>query len=160
MIEEGRAAPDFELPDQDGEPARLSDFRGRTVVLYFYPRADTPGCTAQACGIRDHAADYAAASAVVLGVLPDAPERLRRFADKHGLPFTLLGDPGHEVLQAYGVWKEKRMYGRTGFGVERTTYVIDGDGIVRRALPKVRPKEHDELVLGVLRELERAGARG
>jgi len=153
MLREGDETPDFELPNQDGEPVRLSDLRGRTVVLYFYPRADTPGCTTQACGIRDRAGDYEAANAVVIGVSPDEPGRLRRFADKHGLPFTLLGDPEHGVLEAYGVWKEKTMYGRTSFGVERSTFVIDPSGVVRRVLPRVKPKEHDELVLGALGEL-------
>jgi len=153
VLREGDEAPDFELPNQDGEPVRLSDLRGRTVVLYFYPRADTPGCTTQACGIRDRSGDYEAANAVVIGVSPDEPGRLRRFADKHGLPFTLLGDPDHRVLEAYGVWKEKKMYGRTAFGVERSTFVIDPSGVVRRVLPRVKPKEHYELVLGALGEL-------
>src|SRR5215208_839181 len=152
-MDSGDTAPDFALQNQDGETVRLSDLRGRSVVLYFYPRADTPGCTTQAGGLRDHAADYEAARAVVLGVSPDAPERLRRFADKHGLPFTLLGDPHHRVLEAYGVWKEKKRYGRTAFGVERSTFVIDPSGVVRRVLPRVKPKEHYELVLGALGEL-------
>ena len=150
MLETGEEAPDFELPDQDGEPVRLSELRGRNVVLYFYPRADTPGCTTQACSIRDHSSDYEAANAVVLGVSPDEPARLRKFADKHGLPFTLLGDAEHGVLEAYGVWKEKKMYGKTSLGVERTTFVIDPEGVVRGVLPRVKPKEHDELVLGAL----------
>ena len=152
MVEEGDTAPDFELPDQDGQPVRLSSLRGRTVVLYFYPRADTPGCTAQACGIRDHAADYEAANAVVLGVSPDEPAKLRRFADRHGLPFTLLGDPDRRVLEAYGVWREKRLYGKTTMGVERSTFVIDPEGVVRRVMRRVKPKEHDDRVLGELRE--------
>jgi thioredoxin-dependent peroxiredoxin len=160
MPEEGQPAPDFELENQDGDPVRLSDLRGQTVVLYFYPRADTPGCTTQACGVRDHTADYEAANAVVLGVSPDEPKRLRRFADKHGLAFTLLGDPDHGVLEEYGVWKERKMYGKTSWGVERTTFVIDADGVVRRVLPRVKPKEHDERVLGILRELDEAPAHG
>ena len=123
------------------------------MVLYFYPRADTPGCTTQACGIRHHTSDYKAANAVVLGVSPDTPASLRMFADKHDLPFTLLGDPEHVVLEAYGVRKEKRMYGKTSFGVERTTFVIDPEGVVRRVLSQVKPKEHDELVLGALEGL-------
>ena len=156
MLQSGDEAPDFELPDQDGRPVRLSDLRGRSVVLYFYPRADTPGCTTQACGIRDHAADYESANAVVLGVSPDEPAQLRRFADKHGLPFTLLGDPERRVLEAYGVWREKNMYGTTKMGVERSTFVIDPEGIVRRVMRRVKPKEHDERVLGALGELEAA----
>ena len=150
MIEPGQPAPDFILPDQDGQPVALSQLRGRTVVVYFYPKADTPGCTAQACGVRDHAADYEAADAVVLGVSRDPVERLRTFADKHVLDFPLLSDADHAVAEAYGVWVEKSMYGRKFFGTERTTFVIDGEGIVREVLRKVKPDRHDELVLGAL----------
>jgi thioredoxin-dependent peroxiredoxin len=148
MIEPGQAAPDFTLPDQDGNPVALSQLRGRTVVLYFYPKADTPGCTAQACGVRDHASDYEAAGAVVLGVSRDSVPRLRAFADKYGLAFPLVSDEDHAVAEAYGVWVEKSMYGRKFFGNERTTFVIDGDGVVREVLRK--PAEHDDLVLGAL----------
>ena len=150
MIEPGQPAPDFTLPDQDGKAVALSQLRGRTVVVYFYPKADTPGCTAQACGVRDHAADYEAADAVVLGVSRDPVERLRAFADKHVLDFPLLSDADHAVAEAYGVWVEKSMYGRKFFGTERTTFVIDGEGIVREVLRKVKPARHDELVLGAL----------
>ena len=150
MIEPGQAAPDFTLPDQDGNPVALAQLRGKTVVLYFYPKADTPGCTRQACGVRDHASDYDAAGAVVLGVSRDSVARLRSFADKHGLAFPLLSDQDHAVAEAYGVWVEKSMYGRRFFGNERTTFVIDGDGVVREVLRKVRPAQHDELVLGAL----------
>lgn len=151
-MQEGDQAPDFELPDQDGNPVRLSSLRGKTVVLYFYPKADTPGCTKQACGIRDRQAEYDAAGAVVLGVSPDEPADLRKFADKHGLPFTLLADAGHEVAEAYGVWVEKSMYGRRYWGNERTTFVIGPDGTIRRIFRKVKPAEHDDLVLGALAE--------
>ena len=150
MISEGDSAPDFELPNQDGEPVSLSGLRGRTVVLYFYPKADTPGCTTQACGIRDRSADYDAADAVVLGVSPDKPAKLRKFADKHDLAFTLLGDEDHSVAEAYGVWVEKSMYGKRYWGNERTTFVIDPEGRVTRVLRKVKPKEHDDLVLAAL----------
>jgi peroxiredoxin Q/BCP len=150
MIEEGKKAPAFKLNDQDGRPVRLSDFKGRHVVLYFYPKADTPGCTTQACGVRDHGSDYDAADAVVLGVSPDPPERLRRFAEKHALDFTLLSDPDHKVAEAYGVWVEKSMYGRTYFGNERTTFVIGPTGKVLRVFRKVKPAEHDDLVLEAL----------
>jgi peroxiredoxin Q/BCP len=150
MIEPGQVAPDFTLPDQDGNPVALSQLRGKAVVLYFYPKADTPGCTAQACGVRDHAADYEAAGAVVLGVSRDPVSRLRAFADKYGLAFPLLSDEDHAVAEAYGVWVEKSMYGRKFFGNERTTFVIDGEGVVREVLRKVKPTEHDELVLGAL----------
>ena len=150
-MQEGDAAPDFELQDQDGNPVMLSGLRGRTVVLYFYPKADTPGCTTQACGIRDRSAEYDTAGAVVLGVSPDEPAALRRFADKHGLPFTLLADTDHAVAEAYGVWVEKSMYGRKYWGNERTTFVIGPDGVIQRVLRKVKPAEHDDLVLGALR---------
>ncbi len=115
-MSEGDEAPDFELHDQDGNLVKLSDHGGKPVVLYFYPRADTPGCTAQACGIRDRDAEYAAAGAKVLGVSPDEPPALRKFADKHDLAFTLLADPDHSVAEAYGVWVEKSMYGKEVHG--------------------------------------------
>ncbi len=150
MIDQGDPAPDFTLPNQDGEPVMLSSFHGRNVVLYFYPKADTPGCTTQACGVRDHGADYAAANAVVLGVSPDPPKKLAKFADKHGLPFTLLGDETHEVAEAYGVWVEKSMYGKKYMGIERSTFVIGPDGQVTHVFRKVKPAEHDKLVLDAL----------
>jgi thioredoxin-dependent peroxiredoxin len=150
MIDPAQPAPDFNLPDQDGNPVSLSALRGRTVVLYFYPKADTPGCTAQACGVRDHQADYEAANTIVLGVSPDPVARLRAFADKYGLAFPLLSDEDHAVAEAYGVWVEKSMYGRKFWGNERTTFVVDGDGVVRDVLRKVKPAQHDELVLGAL----------
>ena len=152
MIEEGEAAPDFALPDQDGEEVRLRDFRGRTVVLYFYPKADTPGCTTQACAFRDRQADLEAAGAVVLGVSPDPVPRLRKFAHKYGLPFTLLSDEDHAVADAYGVWVQKpaRGYMKERMGIERSTFVIGPDGRLERELRKVKAKGHDELVLGEL----------
>ncbi len=149
-LKPGDKAPAFTLLDQGGNKVKLSDYKGRKVLVYFYPKADTPGCTTQACGIRDHSADYEAAGAVVLGVSPDQPAKLRKFADKHGLPFTLLADPDHEVAEAYGVWVEKSMYGRRYWGNERTTFVIGPDGVVRSVLRKVKPKEHDDLVLAAL----------
>jgi peroxiredoxin Q/BCP len=153
----GEPAPDFELPDQDGNPVRLSDLRGRKVVLYFYPKADTPGCTTQACGVRDHDADYAAAGAVVLGVSPDSVSAVKRFHDKYDLGFTLLADEDHAVAERYGVWNEKRMYGRTFWGVVRATFVIDEEGNVAKSFPKVSPKTHDDVVLAALEELATAG---
>jgi peroxiredoxin Q/BCP len=149
-VNEGDAAPDFELPDQDGNPVRLSSLRGKPVVLYFYPKADTPGCTTQACGIRDRKGEYDSAGAVVLGVSPDEPAALRKFADKYGLPFTLLGDSEHEVAEQYGVWVEKKNYGRTYWGNQRSTFVIDAEGKFAKVFPKVSPKTHDELVLAAL----------
>jgi thioredoxin-dependent peroxiredoxin len=150
MLAVGDTAPDFELLDQGGQTVRLSAYRGQAVVLYFYPKADTPGCTTQACGIRDRSSEYADAGAVVLGVSPDEPKALKKFADKYDLPFTLLSDDGHKVAEAYGVWAEKSMYGRKYWGNERTTFVIDGDGKIARVFPKVSPKSHDDVVLEAL----------
>ena len=150
MIETGSPAPDFTLPDQDGEGVSLHDLRGRTVVLYFYPKADTSGCTTQACGIRDHRADYDAAGATVLGVSPDPVKAVKKFHDKHDLGFTLLADEDRAVCEAYGVWVEKSMYGRKYMGAQRATFIIDGEGIVRHVIPKASPKTHDEEVLAAL----------
>jgi peroxiredoxin Q/BCP len=152
MIQPGDEAPDFELPDQDGRLVRLSDFRGSPVVVYFYPKAATPGCTTQACGVRDHRADYAKAGAVVIGISPDPVPRVKKFHDKEGLNFTLLADEGHAVADAFGVWAEKSMYGRKYFGNERTTFVIDDGGRVATVLRKVKPAQHDALVLEALSE--------
>lgn len=152
MIDAGVPAPDFTLDDQDGRPVSLSTLRGRWVVVYFYPKADTPGCTAQACGVRDHSADYAALDAVVLGVSPDPVVDLRAFADKHGLAFTLLSDQGGEVAQRYGVWAELSIGDRAFWGNERSSVLVDPEGEVARVFPRVRPDEHDELVLAALRE--------
>jgi peroxiredoxin Q/BCP len=150
MIETGQRAPDFSLPDQDGNTVSLADFAGRTLVLYFYPRADTPGCTTQACGIRDRGHEYEQAGATVVGVSPDEPDALRRFADKYGLEYTLLGDPDHSVAEAYGVWVEKTMYGKKRMGIQRATFVIDGEGTVAHVIPKASPKTHDDEVLAAL----------
>jgi peroxiredoxin Q/BCP len=152
MIEPGQDAPDFTLPDQDGTPIALSSLRGRRVVLYFYPKADTPGCTTQACGIRDRQADYDAAGAVVLGVSPDPVKAVKKFHDGQGLTFTLLADEDHAVAETYGVWAEKSMYGKTFWGVTRATYVIDADGVIAHVIPKVSPKTHDDVVLEALAE--------
>jgi peroxiredoxin Q/BCP len=156
-IKEGSEAPDFELPDQNGDPVRLSSFRGQKVVLYFYPKANTPGCTTQACGVRDHQTDYSTAGAVVLGVSPDPVKAVHKFAEKQHLNFELLADEDHEVCEAYGVWVEKSMYGKTYWGAKRATFVIDEDGIVRRAF-KAKPETHDEDVLAILGELGNAPA--
>ena len=129
---------------------KLSDFRGQPVVVFFYPKADTPGCTTQACGVRDNEDEYARAGAVVLGISPDAPLKLKKFRDKYSLKFTLLSDADHKTADAYGVWVQKSMYGRTYFGNERTTFIVDGDGRVASVLRKVKPAEHDGLVLAAL----------
>lgn len=156
MIEEGTSAPDFTLPDQDGREVSLADYRGRTVVVYFYPKADTPGCTTQACGIRDHRADYDKAGVVVLGVSPDPVEAVERFHGKHGLDFTLLADADHAVCEAYGVWGEKSMAGRTFMGAQRSTFIIDPDGTVVRVFESVSPKTHDDVVLAALADMAAA----
>ena len=153
MIEEGGPAPEFTLADQDGNDVTLSDLRGRWALVYFYPKADTPGCTTQACSVRDHSADYEAANAVVLGVSPDPVDDLRKFADKYGLAFTLLSDPGGEVAKSYGAWIEKNNYGRKYWGNERSSVLVDPEGNVARVFPRVKPAEHDDLVLGALKEL-------
>ena|SRR5258708_1539895 len=150
MIEPGDPAPDFTMPDQHGEPVTLSDLRGKPVVLYFYPKADTPGCTTQACGVRDHAPEYEFAGAVVLGVSPDPVKKIAKFDDKFTLGFPLLSDEDHSVAEAYGVWVQKSMYGRTYMGMERTTFVIGPDGVVTDVFRRVKPAQHDELVLGAL----------
>jgi len=129
---------------------KLSDLKGQTVVLYFYPKADTPGCTTQACGVRDHRKDYEAAGARVLGISPDPVKKVKKFHDGQGLNFTLLADDDHAVTDAYGMWVEKSMYGRTYMGAERSTFVIGPDGKVKDVLRKVKPAEHDELVLAAL----------
>jgi thioredoxin-dependent peroxiredoxin len=156
MVEEGQEAPDFTLPDQNGNQVTLSELRGETVVLYFFPKADTPGCTAQACGVRDHRNDYENTGARVIGVSPDTVTAQRKFADKYGLDFTLLADENHEVADLYGVWGEKKMYGKTYMGVQRATFLIDSDGKVAKVFQKVSPKTHDELVLEALGELASA----
>jgi thioredoxin-dependent peroxiredoxin len=150
VIEQGDEAPDFELPDQDGRTVKLSDFRGQAVVVYFYPKADTPGCTTQACGVRDHQADYAQAGAVVLGVSPDPVAKVKKFHEKQALNFSLLADEEHAVADAYGVWAEKSMYGRTYWGVQRSTFIVDSNGKIVQTLHKVKPGEHDALVLAAL----------
>jgi thioredoxin-dependent peroxiredoxin len=152
----GDPAPDFELPDQDDAPVRLADLRGRRVVLYFYPKADTPGCTTQACGIRDRGAEYEAAGAVVLGVSPDPVKDVKRFHDKQSLNFTLLADEDHAVCERYGVWVEKSMYGKTYWGAQRATFLIDEEGVVRHVIPKASPKTHDDEVLAALADLRPA----
>lgn len=147
MIEPGDAAPDFELSDQDGATVKLSDLRGQPVVVYFYPKAETSGCTVQACGVRDHRADYEQAGARVLGISPDPVAKVKKFHDKQGLDFTLLADEDHAVAEAYGVWVQKSMYGRTYWGVQRTTFIVGSDGKIAQVLRNVKPATHDELVL-------------
>jgi thioredoxin-dependent peroxiredoxin len=156
MVAEGQDAPNFTLPDQDGNEVTLSALRGHPVVLYFFPKADTPGCTTQACGVRDHRSDYESSGTRVLGVSPDTVTAQHDFADKYGLDFTLLADENHEVAELYGVWGEKKMYGKTYMGVDRATFLIDPEGSVAKVFPKVSPKTHDEVVLEALNQLASA----
>jgi peroxiredoxin Q/BCP len=150
VLEAGDTAPDFTLPDQNGEEVTLSDLRGQTVVLYFYPRADTPGCTTQACGIRDRRTDYEAAGVRVIGVSPDTVDAQAKFARKYELDFTLLADADHEIADQYGAWVEKQNYGKTYWGVQRSTFIIDPDGQIAHVLPKASPKTHDDEVLAAV----------
>jgi peroxiredoxin Q/BCP len=150
MVEEGKEAPDFELADDTGEPVRMSGLRGRPVVLYFYPRDDTPGCTTQACSFRDAYGEFEERGAVVLGVSPDTEASHASFKAKHGLQFTLLADPDHEVAERYGVWVEKNTYGKKSMGIKRSTFVIDEEGKVAKAMLGVKPDNHADLVLSAL----------
>ena len=150
MLKENDAAPEFELPNQDGETIRLTDLKGKKVILYFYPKDDTPGCTAQACDIRDHYAEFKKRGALIFGVSPDSVRSHKKFEEKYGLPFPLLADEGHAVADKYGVWGEKSMYGKKYFGVDRTTFVIDEQGRIAKIFPKVKPSEHVDQVLAVL----------
>jgi len=141
-LEAGQPAPDFTLPDADGKPVSLASYKGRRVVVYFYPKASTPGCTTQACDFRDSLSSLHAAGVVVLGVSPDQPAALAKFRDEQGLNFPLLADPEHEVLTAYGTWGEKQNYGRTYLGVLRSTFVISPDGTLEQAQYNVKAKGH------------------
>jgi peroxiredoxin Q/BCP len=153
MVSEGSEAPDFELTTDAGERVKLSDLRGKPVVLYFYPKDDTSGCTTQACAIRDEFDDFLERGAVVLGVSPDDEASHVRFKAKYGLPFTLLADPDHAVAEQYGAWGEKKNYGKTYFGIIRSTFVIAPDGTVAKTFPRVDPKTHAEKVLAALDQL-------
>ena len=150
MVEEGKPAPDFELTADSGEHVKLSDFRGKPVVLYFYPKDDTPGCTAEACGFRDVYSEFEQRGAVVLGVSPDDEASHTKFREKYSLPFTLLADPEHKAAENYGVWVEKNYAGRKYMGVARSTFVIDADGNVVKAMHNVKPDGHPQQVLDAL----------
>ena len=150
MVEEGKPAPDFSLTSDTGETISLASLRGKPVVLYFYPKDDTPGCTAQARSIRDSWGEFERRGAVVLGVSPDGVASHVKFKRKHGLPFPLLADTGHEVAEAYGVWVEKSMLGKKYMGIERSTFVIAPDGTLAKVMRKVKPDEHTDAVLAAL----------
>jgi peroxiredoxin Q/BCP len=151
MVEEGQPAPDFTLADQNGKKVTLSKLKGSPVVVYFYPKDDTPGCTKEACDFRDGFAAYKQAGATILGISPDCPASHAKFAKKFDLPFTLLADDDKKVCETYGVWKEKSMYGKKYMGVERTTFVIDAKGIVSRVFPKVKVDGHSSAVLDAIK---------
>ncbi len=153
MIAEGQPAPDFQLEDQDGKPHSLNELRDEPVILYFYPKDDTPGCTKEACAFRDARTEFAEAGARVVGISPDTVASHRKFADKYDLPFTLLADPERKVCELYGVWKEKNLYGKKSMGVERTTFVIDREGKVRKIFPRVKVDGHADKVLELLKTL-------
>jgi peroxiredoxin Q/BCP len=150
MLQEGTMAPGFTLTADGGGEVTLSDFCGQRVVLYFYPKDDTPGCTTEACNFRDDYSEIIAAGTVVLGVSPDSVKSHDKFKLKYGLPFPLLSDPEHQVAELYGAWGEKKMYGRTYMGIIRSTFVIDEEGRIVKVFPKVKPKNHSQEVLAVL----------
>ncbi|MCI7659935.1 thioredoxin-dependent thiol peroxidase [Flintibacter sp.] len=152
MLEVGTKAPEFTLPDQDGNSVSLSDFLGKKVVLYFYPRDNTPGCTRQACAFAGAFGQFKALNTVVIGVSKDSTASHRKFADKYTLPFTLLSDPELTVLQAYGVWQEKKMYGKVSMGVVRSTYLIDEQGMIQAVMPKVKPDTNAAQILELLNQ--------
>jgi peroxiredoxin Q/BCP len=147
----GIPAPDFNLLDETGTPRRLSDYRGRPVVLYFYPKDDTPGCTKEACSFRDGYGDYQRAGVTILGVSPDTPKKHTKFKEKYGLPFTLLADTDHKVSELYGVWGRKKLMGREYDGVFRTTFVIAPDGTIAKVFENVKPAGHSTEVLNALK---------
>ncbi len=159
MVEEGKPAPTFTLESDRGETVSLESLRGQPVVLYFYPKDDTPGCTAQACGIRDAWGEFEARGAVVLGVSPDSAQSHETFRDKYGLPFTLLADEDHSVAESYGVWGEREMAGRKYMGVERSTFVIDADGNVAKVMRRVKPDTHADDVLAALSSSDGSASR-
>ena len=151
MLEVGTKAPGFTMPDKDGNPVSLSDFLGKKVVLYFYPKDNTPGCTRQACAFAAAYEDFKTLDAVVIGVSKDSAASHQRFAEKHGLPFILLSDPELSAIQAYGVWQEKKLYGKVSMGVARTTFIIDEAGNIEKVMPKVKPDTNAADILAYLR---------
>lgn len=151
MMEVGTKAPAFTLPDKDGNPVSLSDFAGKKVVLYFYPKDNTPGCTRQTCAFAAAYADFKTMDVAVIGVSKDSTASHQRFAEKHGLPFLLLSDPELTAIQAYGVWQEKKLYGKVSMGVVRTTFIIDEQGMIEKVMPKVKPDTNAAEILTYLR---------
>lgn len=152
MLEVGTKAPEFTLPDKDGNPVSLGDFLGKKVILYFYPRDNTPGCTRQACAFGESFGAFRERNAVVVGVSKDSVSSHRKFAEKFALPFVLLSDPEHQVLESYGAWQEKKNYGKTSMGTVRCTYLIDENGVIEKVMPKVKPDTNAAEILAYLRE--------
>ena len=150
MLEVGTKAPEFTLPDKDGNPVSLTDFAGKKVVLYFYPKDNTPGCTRQACAFAEAYGEVKKINAVVIGVSKDSVTSHQKFAEKHGLPFILLSDPDLTAIQAYGVWQEKKLYGKVSMGVVRSTFVINENGMIEKAMPKVKPDTNAAEILEYL----------
>ncbi len=150
VLKAGNEAPDFELQDENGKLQRLSDYRGDTVLLYFYPKDDTPGCTKEACNFRDDYSAYQDAGVTILGVSPDTPESHTKFKEKYALPFTLLADVDHQVAEQYGVWGLKKNFGREYEGIFRTTFLIDPDGMIKEVFEKVKPADHSAEVLALI----------
>ena len=150
---EGMAAPGFNLASDKGDEVSLESLRGRPVVLYFYPKDDTPGCTREACSFKDRGAEFRACGAAIVGISKDRPESHAKFRTKYGLDFVLLSDTSGTTMEAYGIWKQKTLYGRTALGVERSTFLIDGQGIIRKAWRKVKVDGHDDQVLAALKAL-------
>ncbi len=153
MLKVGDKAPDFSLEDASGRQRSLAEWKGRKVILYFYPKDDTPGCTKEACGFRDRNAELSAKGAVVLGISPDKPASHAKFAEKYGLPFVLLSDPEHRALEAFGVWGEKKLYGKIVMGIIRSTFLIEEDGLIAKVWPKVSPEGHADELLAALGEV-------
>lgn len=150
LLNEGSLAPDFDLVDETSQPRKLTDYRGRNVLLYFYPKDDTPGCTTEACNFRDDYSDYEKAGVVILGISADTAASHAKFKQKYHLPFTLLADTDHKVCEAYGVWAKKKMMGREYLGILRTSYLIDPDGKIKKVFAEVKPAEHSKEVLGLV----------
>jgi len=148
----GMKAPDFVLPDETGMERKLSDYQGKPLILYFYPKDDTPGCTKEACGFRDDYSQYESVDVNIVGVSPDSPEKHTKFKNKYNLPFTLLADENHEVADKYGVWGLKKMAGREYYGIKRTTFLIERDGTIKKVFKNVKPAEHSAQILEVLND--------
>ena len=150
MLEKGTKAPEFSLPDENGEIRNLSDYKGKKLILYFYPRDNTPGCTKQACGFANLSPQFSEKDVEIIGISKDSVASHKKFKEKYSLPFTILSDTELQIIQAYDVWKEKKLYGKTSMGIVRTTYLIDENGVIIKAMDKVKAAENPEEMLGLL----------